>query len=166
MNDRDRIQVVKEFKSEMIEFIVKAYDISEWPKDFIDRLVDEMFGEFILLVCSNFGDIRKCKKSLVYRLYREFEIKPRNFSVKLQWELWLEACNSHDDKIAARLLDDGFNVGLRQPGFHSARNYAKKNRDNLPVTWSRLCRDELEKKAAKQRRRSPEVNLAAEGRAF
>ena len=102
----------------------------------------------------------------VVAIYTEFGLKPRGIAFPCEWQLWVGACQGGDDQLAMRLLDDGFNPDRRAPGYHSARNYVEKNRVNLPQTWSWFCQRELEKKAAKARKRSWASGALVEPRAL
>lgn len=80
---------------------------------------------------------------------------------------WLDyACKWGHDSLAFRLLNDGVDPDARAPRRWSAATRIRKNRETMPKSWVWLCRRELEKKAAKARKRSWASGALVEPRAL
>ena len=62
------------------------------------------------------------------------------------------ACRNQDDRHALYLIDKGADIDYRRPGRWSARNFAKRHKEVMPLTHARIRRHELAKKADKKRR--------------
>lgn len=145
---------IEEVRKHLSAFANAAYDTSEWTQEQMHD-IEEMVGDFTdYLFLAKHEGIENYEAAMVMSIYQIFGMKPRKFDEDLQWKFWVVACNVGNDDLAFRLLMDEFNPKERKRGFHSARQYAAKNRLNLPKTWSYFCQEDLAKKAAKVRKRS------------
>lgn len=62
------------------------------------------------------------------------------------------ACRNQDDEHALYLIDHGADIDYRRPGRWSARTFAKRHKEVMPLTHARITRHELTKKADKKRK--------------
>ena len=70
----------------------------------------------------------------------------------------ITACRLRDDELALYLIDQGADIDFHRPGCWSARAYAKRYRNEMPMTWARIRRHELTRKASTATRRRAVVN--------
>src|SRR5690606_13572895 len=65
----------------------------------------------------------------------------------------IEACRRLDDAVALYLIEQGADIDAHAPGKWGARAYARRYREHMPLTWARIARHELTRKADKATRR-------------
>ena len=70
----------------------------------------------------------------------------------------IEACRRVDDALALYLIEQGADIDAHAPEKWCARAYAKRFREHMPLTWARIARHELTRKASTARRRRAVVN--------
>ncbi len=70
----------------------------------------------------------------------------------------IEACRNMDDALALYLIEQGADIDAHTPEKWCARAYAKRYREYMPLTWARIARHELTRKASTARRRRAVVN--------
>ena len=70
----------------------------------------------------------------------------------------IEACRSMNDALALYLIEKGADIDAHAPEKWCARAYAKRYREHMPLTWARIARHELTRKAGQARRRRAGVN--------
>lgn len=70
----------------------------------------------------------------------------------------IEACRRADDALSLYLIEQGADIDAHAPEKWCARAYAKRFREHMPLTWARIARHELTRKASTARRRRAVVN--------
>jgi hypothetical protein len=70
----------------------------------------------------------------------------------------IEACRSMNDALALYLIEQGADIDAHAPEKWCARAYAKRYRKDMPLTWARIARHELTRKAGNARRGRAGVN--------
>ena len=63
----------------------------------------------------------------------------------------IRACRDQDDKHALYLIESGADIDYRRPGRWSARTFAKRHKEVMPLTHARISRHELTKRANRKR---------------
>ena len=70
----------------------------------------------------------------------------------------IEACRRADDALSLYLIEQGADIDAHAPEKWCARAYAKRFREHMPLTWARIARHELTRKASTAKRRRAVVN--------
>lgn len=70
----------------------------------------------------------------------------------------IEACRRTDDALALYLIEQGADIDAHAPEKWCARAYAQRYREHMPLTWARITRHELTRKAGNARRRRAGIN--------